>query len=237
MRRIDSIVEDVADIYHTSGRDAEEYLYKARKLKEEYGPGLAVVYCWFYSVPQKWSQVEPKVFDLMKKANSFDLDEMLAMPVESLASKLKPIIFYNKIALQLKRFCETIRAKYGSWGLFCDILCEENIFSIFKALRRFEDIRLTFKNLAAMKIFVGLEDNLLILDTHVAKVLGINNKEASKYRVRELLFRSLLTRHDEITERLRLRGIDTCMAKWSLAIWFNGAKIKANSLLLSHQPR
>jgi|YelNatPaOPRAMG01_1025707.scaffolds.fasta_scaffold13530_5 hypothetical protein len=36
MRRIDSIVEDVADIYHTSGKDAEEYLYKARKLKEEY---------------------------------------------------------------------------------------------------------------------------------------------------------------------------------------------------------
>lgn len=63
MRNIKTIVKDVAEIYQESGDEAEEYLHKARMLKEEFGPGLAIVYCWFYSVPQKWTQVEPKIFE------------------------------------------------------------------------------------------------------------------------------------------------------------------------------
>ena len=59
MRGIESIVKEVSQIYRESGVDAQEYLYKARKLKERFGSGLALVYCWFYSVPQKWTRVEP----------------------------------------------------------------------------------------------------------------------------------------------------------------------------------
>ena len=53
MRDIESIVKEVADIYRESGKEAEEYLRKARRLKERFGLGLAIIYCWFYSVPQK----------------------------------------------------------------------------------------------------------------------------------------------------------------------------------------
>jgi hypothetical protein len=59
MRKPKEIVKEVAEIYSKNG--AEEYLRRARKLKELYGPSFTIVYCWFYSVPQKWTQVEPKI--------------------------------------------------------------------------------------------------------------------------------------------------------------------------------
>lgn len=83
MRDLDEIVKEVAEIYRRSGKEAEEYLHKARRLREKFGPGLAVVYCWFYSVPQKWTQVEPKIFELGRRTNFFDLNMMLTIPQES----------------------------------------------------------------------------------------------------------------------------------------------------------
>jgi endonuclease III-like uncharacterized protein len=77
-------------------------------LEKKFGSGPAIAYCWFYSVPQRWTQVEPKILEAMKKTNYFDLNTMLVMSEESLAVMLKPIIFYNNIAQQLKRFCEAI---------------------------------------------------------------------------------------------------------------------------------
>jgi hypothetical protein len=55
MREIESIVKDVVEIYQKHDKDAEIYLDKARKLERTFGPGLAIVYYWFYSVPQKWA--------------------------------------------------------------------------------------------------------------------------------------------------------------------------------------
>jgi endonuclease III-like uncharacterized protein len=235
MRDIQSIVKEVVDIYRENGNDAEEYLRKARKLQDNFGPGPAIVYCWFYSVPQKWTQVEPKILEFMKRTDYFDLDTILAIPIESLAMMLKPMIFHNSIALQLKRFCQAIKGEYGSWDAFSKVLSQESIFTLFNALSRLKGIRLTFKNLAAMKIFVGMSDNLIILDTHVAKVLGISKHEASKCRVQDSLFKNLLEKSEEITWQLRSRGLyGVSMALWSLAIWFSGAKIQVNRLLSSH---
>jgi endonuclease III-like uncharacterized protein len=232
MKHIESIVKEVAEIYRKNGNDAEEYLRKARKLKGKFGSGPAIVYCWFYSVPQKWTQVEPKVFELMKKMNYFDLDTMLATSTQSLALMLKPMIFCNNIAKQLIRFCEAIKGEYGSWKGLGNALGKDSIFTLFETLRRFKGIRLTLKNLAAMKIFVGMEDNLLILDIHLAEVLGINKNEIDKYRVREAYFKELLKKSEEITDKLRTTSGDEIQTvKWSLAIWFEKARISANKLL------
>ncbi len=231
MRGLEEIVKDIAKIYRKSGKEAEEYLLKARKLKERFGSGLAIVYCWFYSVPQKWTQVEPKIFELMEHTNSFNLDLILAMPAEKIASILRPMIFYNEISLQFKNLCKAIRNEYSSWNAFAYALDKESIFAIFDKLRKNRGIRLTFKNLAAMKIFVGKEDNLLILDTHVAKILGINKREQKEYRTQNKSFKSLLDFSERVTQRLAKHGLKITMAEWSLAIWFHRAKIPANKLL------
>ena len=232
MKDAEKIVKDVAEIYRKSGVDAEEYLHKARKIKEKFGSGLAIVYCWFYSIPQKWTHVEPKVFELTKHTNSFDLETVSNMSSEELAAMLKPMIFSNEISLQLKNFCRVIQDEYGSWEAFAEAIEKEDIFSIFKKLRKHGGIRLTFKNLAAMKSFVGLSNDFLILDTHVAKVLGISKDVRNKYRVQEKLFKDLLIFSNRITQALEREGFQKVTTiQWSLAIWFNKAKIHANDLL------
>ena len=232
MRDIGLIVKEIAEIYRRSGDQAEEYLQKARKLKKMFGPGLAIVYCWFYSVPQKWSQVEPKIFELMSLTNSFDLDTMLEISKEQLAAMLKPMIFYNEIALQLKNFCGAVKGGYESWEFFAEVIKERDILSVFENLRKHGGIRLTFKNLAAMKSFVGLSNDFLILDTHVAKVLGINKDVRNKYRVQEKLFKDLLIFSDRITQALEREGFQRMTTiRWSLAIWFNKTGVQADELL------
>lgn len=232
MRNAENIVEDVIEIYRESGVDAEEYLYKCRKLKEKFGSGLAIVYCWFYSIPQKWRQLEPKVFELMKSTNSFDLETMSKISREELVAMLKPMIFSNEISLQLKKFCKVIQDECGSWEGFAEAVEKKDVFSIFKKLRRHGGIRLTFKNLAAMKSFVGLSNDFLILDTHVAKVFEISKDERNKYRAKEKLFKNLLAFSDQITQALEREGFHGMTTiRWSLAIWFNKAKIHASELL------
>lgn len=232
MRDLEEIVKDVIKIYQKSGRCAEEYLHKARMLKDKFGFGTAIVYCWFYSVPQRWVQIEPKIFKLMKYTNSYNLPKMASIPSEKAAQILKPMIFYKVIAAQLKKFCKVVKDEYSSWNNFAKALIKESIFTIFEKLRRHEGVRVTYKNLAAMKIFVGNDDNLLILDTHVAKVLGIDKGEQNKYRIQKKLFESLLNFSKKITNRLKDNEFsEITMAKWSLAIWFNKAGISADELL------
>lgn len=232
MKEISSMVEDIAKIYGQSGGEAERYLSKARKLGEICGYGPAVVYCWFYSVPQKWTRVEPKIFELMKYTKSFDLDIILSMPQRKIGSILRPMVFYNEISLQLRNFCSVIKSRYSSWHLFARVLTQESIFAIFRSLRSHRNVRVTFKNLSAMKIFVGMDNDLLIIDTHVAKVMGIGKKEIIKYRTQEPLFSKLLEISRKVTRELRRKFEDVTMAEWSLAIWFNKAKILSNELLL-----
>ena len=232
MRDAGEIVEDVVEIYRESGVDAEEYLDKARKLKEKFGSGFAVIYCWFYSVPQKWTQVEPKILKLLKQTNSFDLETILRISKEEFAAMLKPMIFSNEISLQLKNFCKAIQDEYGSWEGFAEAIEKEDVFSIFKKLRKHGGIRITFKNLAAMKSFVGVSNDFLILDTHVAKLLGMSKNVRNKYKVQEKLFKNLLIFMNKITMALRKKGFQRINTiQWSLAIWFNKAKIRANHLL------
>ena len=231
MRDIQSIIKEVAEIYRESGNEAEEYLREARRLKEKLGPGLAVVYCWFYSVPQKWTQVEPKIFELMKHTNSFDLATILSMPQRAIASILKPMIFYNEISLQLQNFCRAIKNEYSSWNHLAEALTRECILSLFEKLRKHRNIRLTFKNLSAMKILVGMDDDLLILDTHVAKVIGLKENEMNKYRIRVPFFLSLLELSKRITNELGRKFNEITTTKWSLAIWFYRTRIRAEELL------
>jgi endonuclease III len=232
MKKIGSMVEDIAKIYEQSGGEAEKYLSKARKLEEIYGCGPAVVYCWFYSVPQKWTQVEPKIFELMKYTKAFDLDIILSTPQREIRSIIRPIVFYNQISLQLRNFCSAIKSRYSSWDLFARVLTQESIFTIFRSLRSHRNVRVTFKNLSAMKIFVGMDNDLLIIDTHVAKVMGIGKKEISKYRTQKKLFSELLEIARNVTRLLKRNFGDVTMAKWSLAIWFDKAKILSDELLL-----
>ena len=232
MKEINSIVEDITNIYRVSGGEAESYLSKARKLEEICGYGPAVVYCWFYSIPQKWTQVEPKIFELMKHTKSFDLDVILSMPQRKIGSILRPMIFYNEISFQLRNFCSAVKNGYSSWDLFARVLKQENIFTIFETLRSHRNVRVTFKNLSAMKIFVGMDNDLLIIDTHVAKVMGIRKKEINKYRTQKPLFSELLEISRQVTRALRRKFKDVTMAEWSLAIWFNKAKMLSEELLL-----
>ena len=233
MRVIERIVEDVAGIYQRSGEQAKKYLHKARRLKELFGYGLAIVYCWFYSVPQKWVQVEPKIFELIEFTNSFNLDTISSIPSEKIAEQLRPMIFYNEISAQLKNFCKAVKEEYSSWEDFVETLRRESIFEIFEKLKYHRNIRVTFKNLSAMKIFVGMDDDLLILDTHVAKVMGVGKKEINKYRTRKTLFVELLQFSIKVTRALRRKFKDVTMTEWSLAIWFNKAKILPDELLTS----
>jgi len=231
MREVETIAGDVTEIYRKSGSEAEKYLSKVRKLGGILGPGPAIIYCWFYSVPQKWTQVEPKIFELMECTNSFDLDVILSMPPRAIASVLKPMIFCNQISAQLKRFCSAIKDEYNEWNNFAEALRQENIFAIFWRIRKNRNVRVTFKNLAAMKAFVGLDDDLVILDTHVAKVMGIGRNELSNFRTHESPFKNLLETAKDVTAKLRKEYSDVATIKWSLAIWFNATKISAIELL------
>jgi len=142
------------------------------------------------------------------------------------------MIFYNEISFQLKNFCRAIKDEYGSWEKFAEAIEKQDVFSVFKKLRKHRGIRLTFKNLAAMKSFVGLSNDFLILDTHVAKVLGISKDIRNKYRVQEKLFKDLLLFSDRITQVLEREGFQKVTTiEWSLAIWFNMAGILAGELL------
>jgi hypothetical protein len=231
MKEIRDIIQEVSEIYNRNGKEAELYLKKARKLKESFGPGAAIVYCWFYSVPQKWTQVEPKIFQLMEYSNCFNLNTILMMPDGKIAKILRPMIFYNEIALQLKNFCSAIKSEYSFWQNFAHALENENIFTTFRKVRKKKGTRITFKNLAAMKSFVGMDDNFVILDTHVANVLGINNVMLAKTRANELLFKNLLEAARAITHELKKEYNDISTIKWSLSIWFAKAKISAKELL------
>ncbi|MGC8938998.1 MAG: hypothetical protein ACP5KU_00640 [Candidatus Bathyarchaeia archaeon] len=231
-KKIQRVLKEIEEIYHLNGKDAENYLQKARRLKEYFSPGFAVVYSWFYSTPQKWIQVEPKIFKLAKHTRLFDLNALLSMPTEKISKILEPLMFRNEISIQLKNFCEVIYKKYNTWENFEHILQNQSIFVIFKKLRLHKGIRVTFKNLAAMKIFVGMDDNLIILDTHVANVLGLNKHEVNRCRVREVFFKEVLKKSEIITTELKSRNFqDVCMARWSLAVWFKKAGIKESDLL------
>jgi len=231
MRKLDGVVNEVAEIYRRSGKEAEEYLRKARKLKELFGPGFAIVYCWFYSVPQKWIQVEPKIFELGRQTKSFEVDKVLSMSSGDMAEILRPMIFRNKISRQLKNFCKAVKNEYGSWGKFAKVLESKSIFELFWKLRKHRNIRVTFKNLAAMKIFVGEDDSLVIPDIHVAKIIGINEKELDKYRTDVNHFHRLLNFSAHVTKRLqRISSV-----KWSLAIWFEKSEVSSDELLHTKQ--
>lgn len=232
MRNLNEIVNTVAEIYRRSGGEAEEYLRQARQLKRCCGPGFAIVYCWFYSVPQKWTQVEPKIFELAKHTNSFDMNKVLSVSSSGIARILKPMIFRNEISRQLKNFCRALKSEYSSWEKFAKALKNENMFELLQKLRRYKDIRVTFKNLAAMKILVDEDDNLLIPDRHVAQIMGLNEKKLARCKVQEKSFRELLNCAETITKELEKRSFEgVSTTKWSLAIWFNRSGILANALL------
>ncbi|MEM2614291.1 MAG: hypothetical protein QXO15_08740 [Nitrososphaerota archaeon] len=229
---LDNIAKRIFDIYREKFKDAVLYLEKARKIKDKFGSSFSVVYCWFYSVPQKWTLLEPKIFTLAEETNNFDLRFILETSPTRLAKLMKSLMFYNKLSFQLKNFCEVIRGKYASWDNFAEELRKESIFKLFTVFNKYNDTRITFKNLAAMKIFIGNEDDLLILDKHVANVLGINKNDLYKYRKRKESFKSILEIARLITKRLIRYGLtDVTMAKWSLSIWFYETKISGDSLL------
>jgi len=231
MKEIDQIADEVFSIYLKTGKEAKKYLQNARKLKDIFGTGFGIVYCWFFSVPQKWIQIEPKIFELGRYTNNFDLETVMHMPTEKVAKILSPMIFHNEISVQLRNFCKSIYSEFYTWESFREKLRLQSIFDIFKQLRKHKGIRISFKNLAAMKILVGMDDNLIILDRHVAKIFGIKESEQSKYRTNCYLILRILQISEEITRRLRKKGLNTSMAEWSLSIWFNSAGASASNLL------
>jgi hypothetical protein len=229
---VTTLTMKILKIYEEKFKDATIYLERARRLRNKLGSGFSVVYCWFYSVPQKWTMLEPKIFALANKTNNFDLKFILQIPTSKLAELMKPLIFYNKISLQLKNFSKAVEREFSSWDGFVEEIEKKSIFDIFKILSEYSNIRVTFKNLASMKIFIGQENDLLILDTHVANVLGINKNDLHKYRSREDYFKSLLKLAHMITNKLKHYGLtEVTVVKWSLSIWFYETKIPGEALL------
>jgi len=232
MKEIQRMITDVEDIYQKNRQQAKEYLLKARKLSAQFGTGPAIAYSWFYSVPQRWIQIEPKIFRLMRQTNSYDMDTILSLSRKKLATMIRPIIFYNQVSTQLRNFCGAVRDSYATWHRFGEALEKDSVFTLFGTLRSHENTRVTFKNLAAMKSFVGMNDDLVVLDTHVAEAFGISKKEAGKYRTQPENFKNLLEIANEVTKELRTHGIyDITTIEWSLAIWFSQAKIRPGELL------
>jgi len=230
MREVKEIVRDVTEIFQKTGQEAKDYLDKARKLKRVFGSGPAVVYCWFFSVPQKWIQVEPTIFKVMGLTKFFDLDTIIMTPIDQLATILRPIVFHNKMALYLKNFCRAIKNEYGSWKYFDEALERENIMDIIGKLRKY-NAAVTFKNLAAMKIIVGMNNNLIILDTHVSRVLGIRKKQICKFKTQNKSYAVLLRLSNIISNRLRANKYNATIAEWSLSLWFYGSGIHSSELL------
>jgi len=65
-------------------------------------------------------------------------------------------------------------------------------------------------------------------------VLGINKIKRGKYVKQGKNFQTILDFSREITDKLKKKKFnDASMANWSLAIWFNKAKISAGRLLSS----
>ena len=230
LKHVDSLVEEISKIYHLNYKDAEIYLSKARNLINYPGIGFAIAYCWFYSVPQRWIVVEDKVFSLARYTENFNLNRLLSLSNKDLASILKPMRFYNSIAVQFKNFIRVIEL-LGSWESFFDRLCKKEIIDLFIELRKFRNIRITFKNLSAMKSFICKNDNFIILDTHVGRFLGLNKYEIVKYNTNSQKFEELMRYTNYITNLLRKNISKISAIKWSLSIWFYKSKIPANRLL------
>lgn len=233
MREIETLVDELTIICKKNFQQAQNYLLRAREMKKRFGYGFATIYCWFYSVPQKWITIEPKIFELISLTNSFDLNVVIEVPVERLALALRHLIFFKELSIQLKNFCRAIKEEYESWDTFVRELIEKDLFEIFRRLRKYRNTRITFKNLMAMKIFLGMEDNLMILDSHVASFLGIDQRSLAKCKYQEPCLRKLLKTSQEITSRLKKLGFHSITtAIWSLSVWFEKSKVKSNELLV-----
>jgi len=232
MKKIETLIKELTVICNKSDRQARNYLVRAREMKDRFGDGFAVIYCWFYSVPQKWTIIEPKIFELIEPTNSFDLETMIKIPAEQLALPLKAVIFSKVLSIQMKNFCKAIRVEYGSWDDFVHELRDQNLFKIFRRLRKYRNIRVTFKNLMAMKIFLGKEDDLMILDGHIADFLRIDEKLLAKCKSQEPYLRDLLETSQRITNQLRMQGLQyMTTAIWTLSVWFEKSKVMPNELL------
>jgi len=230
--KVCEIVEKLKELYPKFKKESIEYLKKARKIETVLGPGTAICYCWFYSVPQRWITLEPRIMKLAEKTENFNLERILKLRYSELKCFFNGIVFHNIISLQFKRFCSTIAKIYGSWEKFGEILKEKDIVALFCELRNESNIRLTFKNLSAMKIIVGRDDDLLILDSHVGNFLGLTFREITMCRQNPKAFLALIDQCHLITRELKILGLkDASTAKWSLAIWFSKAKTSASQLL------
>ncbi len=169
---------------------------------------------------------------MAKHTDNFDLETILNTSDKTIARILRSIVFHNEVSFQLKDFCKAVYYEFNSWDSFVNEMDTKSVFTTFTKLRKYKRIRLSFKNLAAMKIFVGMDDNLLILDRHVAKTFGLNESEQNKYRSRGDMFWHIVTISETITEKLKEKGLNVTMAKWSLSLWFDGAGMSADELFL-----
>jgi len=230
--KIHETVGKLKELYPRFKEEATEYLNKARKIETVLGPGTAICYCWFYSVPQRWTALEPRIMKLAEETEYFNLERILKLRYSELKCLFNGIVFHNIISLQFRRFCGAIAKIYGSWEKFGKILKEKDIVALFRELRNESNIRLTFKNLSAMKIIVGQDDNLLIPDTHVGNFLGLTFREITMCRQDPKAFLALIDQCHLITRELKVLGLkDISTAKWSLAVWFSKSKTSASQLL------
>ncbi len=233
-RESQNIVKDLLDIFKVSGIDAIDYLNRVRTLESKFGTGFAISYCWFYSTPQKWMFVEPKIFDLAERTESFDLETILEINFNELSNMFKPLLYSNELSFQFSRFCKAIKGNYGTWTNFKKAIMSENLSRILNKLRKSSNIRLTFKNLAAMASFVGNFDIYPILDTHVGKILGINKYQRAKCVIHGKSFEEVKNYSEEITSKLANTFHELTTIQWSLSVWFNGSGLSSNDLLSNY---
>jgi len=230
--KIHETVERVKKLYPEYRDEAEEYLRKARKIKTSLGLGTAICYCWFYSIPQRWKALEPRIIKLAERTRYFNLKNIMELSYDELRCIFNSIVFHDIISLQFKKFCNAIVKIYGSWEEFEKALIQRDIVDLFNELRAEGKIRLTFKNLSAMKIIVGQDDDLIILDIHVGRFLGLSTNEVALCRQSPKAFLALMDQCFAITKELKNLGFkDISTVKWSLAIWFSKTGTSASQLL------
>ena len=67
----------------------------------------------------KWEKVEQSI-DNLEKAHIQTLEDIIAMPIESLAMFIQPSGFYNTKATNLHLLCQAIIRDFGSFESFCE---------------------------------------------------------------------------------------------------------------------
>lgn len=218
-------------IYMQKLDDVNIYLFKARNIIYTLGYGSGIVYCWLYSIPQKWKMCEETFFELLRKTKKFDVDVLLSLDIRKIERITRPLGFYRKIFRDFLNFILKTYEVFGDWEGFYNTICSKDVFKLFNILKEYGFNRISLKNLSAMKAYVAGEDNVIILDRHVGRVLKIKENIIRKANLNPKIYKDILREISNYIDHVSQNFYELTPIKLSLASWFYDTDTSASSLL------